>query len=80
MASGTCSASHPVRESEFWSIEFSTTTAVPEWGGQKVRMAREEDAYIDAAGQAQYLAGPQLELWLIRSDISPSASTSHIAR
>lgn len=70
----------PVRKSEFWSIEFSTTTAVSEWGGQKVRMAREEDAYIDADGQAQFLTGPQMELWLIRSDVSPSARTSHIAR
>lgn len=58
----------PVRKSEFWSVEFSTETPVPEWGGQKVRMMREEDAVIDRDGNAQFLAGPQMTLWLIRSD------------
>mgnify|MGYP005725448155 CR=1 FL=1 len=57
----------PVRKSEFWSIEFNSRTPVPEWGGQKVRMSREEDAYIDENGKAQYFAGPQKKLWLIRS-------------
>jgi hypothetical protein len=57
----------PVRAGEFWSIEFSTTTPVPEWGGRKVRMAREEDAWIDDSGAVHYMTGPQTELWLIRT-------------
>ena len=53
---------------EFWSVEFSTQTPVPEWGDQKVRMMREEDAVIDENGIARFLAGPQMTLWLIRSE------------
>ena len=55
----------PVRPTEFWSIEYSVTGAVPEWGGQRVTMAREEDAWVDADGRVRFLAGPQRELWLI---------------
>ena len=55
----------PVRPSEFWSIEYSVTGPVPEWGGQEVTMAREEDAWVDADGQVRFLVGPQPELWLI---------------
>ena len=57
----------PVRTREFWSIEFRTLTAVPEWGGQMVPMAREEDAWIDVNGKAHFISGPQQELWLIHS-------------
>ncbi len=55
----------PVRETEFWSIEYSVTAAVPEWGGQRVRMAREEDAWVSQDGVVRFMAGPQKELWLI---------------
>jgi hypothetical protein len=54
----------PVRLSEFWSIEYSVTAAVPEWGGQRVRMAREEDAWVSEEG-VRFMAGPQRELWVI---------------
>jgi len=57
----------PVRIREFWSIEFRTLHAIPEWDGQKVPMAREEDAWIDDDGDAHFLTGPQQELWLIHS-------------
>ena len=57
----------PVRPTEFWSIEYSVTTAVPEWGGQEVSMAREEDARVTEDGDVEYLTGPQEELWLIRT-------------
>ena len=30
----------------WFSIELQATTAVPEWGGQAVRMAQEEDAIV----------------------------------
>ena len=55
----------PVRPTEFWSIEYSVQGPVPEWGGQVVTMAREEDAWIDAEGKIHFLVGPQKELWLI---------------
>jgi hypothetical protein len=38
---------------------------VPEWDGEQVRMAREEDAWLDAQGGVRFLTGPQRELWLI---------------
>ena len=55
----------PVRETEFWSIEYSVTAAVSEWDGQRVRMAREEDAWVGQDGVVRFMAGPQKELWLI---------------
>src|SRR5690606_40349698 len=55
----------PVRPTEFWSIEYSVSGPVPEWGGQRVTMAREEDAWVDQDGKVRFLVGPQTELWLI---------------
>lgn len=55
----------PVRPTEFWSIEYSVQGPVPEWGGQVVTMAREEDAWIDEDGNVRFLVGPQSELWLV---------------
>ena len=60
-------ADKQVRIREFWSIEFRTLSAVPEWGGQMVPMAREEDAWIDDEGNVSFITGPQQELWLINS-------------
>jgi hypothetical protein len=57
----------PVRATEFWSIEFSATSTVPEWGGQSVRLGREEDAGVGEDGVVRFMTGPQAELWLIRS-------------
>ena len=51
---------------EWVSLEFATTTAVPEWGGAKVRMMREEDLIVREDGRVNYLSGPQRDLWLIR--------------
>jgi Xaa-Pro aminopeptidase len=62
----------PVRPTEFWSIEFSVTAAVPEWGGQRVRLGREEDAWVGADGRTRWMAGPQTELWLIRPPVTES--------
>jgi hypothetical protein len=55
----------PVKAREFWSIEFRTRSAIPEWEGQVVPMQREEDAWIDEDGNLSYLTGPQMELWLV---------------
>jgi len=51
---------------EWVSLEFATTTAVPEWGGAKVRMMREEDLIVREDGRVNYLSGPQRDLWIIR--------------
>ncbi|MFK7829554.1 MAG: M24 family metallopeptidase [Congregibacter sp.] len=61
-------AREPVRESEFWSIEFNVSGSVPEWGNQIVRIPREEDAVATPQDGARFLAGPQTELWVVRSE------------
>ena len=57
----------PVRSSEIWSVEFSVTGSIPEWDGQTVSLGREEDGYVDEDGDFHWLAGPQEELWTVRS-------------
>ena len=57
----------PVKTREFWSIEFRTLAAIPEWDGQLVPIQREEDAWIDDSGEVSFITGPQREFWLIRS-------------
>jgi Xaa-Pro aminopeptidase len=52
--------------SMWWSIELQTTTPVPEWGGQPVRMAQEEDAIIGADGKTRWALRRQDKLFLVR--------------
>jgi len=52
--------------SMWWSIELQATTPVPEWNGQAVRMAQEEDAIIGADGQIRWALRRQDKLFLIR--------------
>jgi Xaa-Pro aminopeptidase len=52
--------------STWWSIELQATTPVPEWGGQAVRMAQEEDAILGADGRARWALRRQDELFLVR--------------
>lgn len=56
----------PIQGGEWFSLEFRTRTAVPEWGGQLVSMSREEDMKIPTTGAPTFLAGPQTELWVVR--------------
>jgi hypothetical protein len=56
----------PIQGGEWFSLEFQTRTAVPEWGNQLVSMMREEDMKIPTSGPLAYLAGPQTELWVVR--------------
>lgn len=58
----------PVRSREIWSIEYSVSLDLPEWDGQRISMYREEDAWVDEKGAVRFFAGPQEELWLIRSE------------
>jgi Xaa-Pro aminopeptidase len=52
--------------SMWWSIELQATTPVPEWRGQAVRMAQEEDAIIGADGRIRWALRRQDRLWLVR--------------
>jgi hypothetical protein len=51
---------------EWFSVEFRTRTAVPEWGNQLVSMQREEDAITSKTAPLRYLVGPQTELWIVK--------------
>lgn len=50
----------------WYSIELQATSPVPEWGGQPVRMAQEEDAVIGADGKAVWAIRRQDRLFLVR--------------
>jgi hypothetical protein len=50
----------------WFSIELQATSPVPEWKGQRVRMALEEDMTIDASGQNAWALRRQTEFHLVR--------------
>jgi Xaa-Pro aminopeptidase len=52
--------------SMWFSIELQATTPVPEWGGQPVRMAQEEDAVIGADGKIRWAIKRQDKLFLVK--------------
>src|SRR3990172_817433 len=52
--------------SMWYSVELQATTPVPEWGGQPVRMAQEEDMVIGADGRARWALKRQDKLFLIK--------------
>jgi Xaa-Pro aminopeptidase len=52
--------------SMWFSIELQTTTPVPEWEGQRVRMAQEEDAIVDATGRIRWALKRQDRLFLVK--------------
>jgi Xaa-Pro aminopeptidase len=52
--------------SMWWSIELQATTPVPEWDGQHVRMAQEEDAIIGADGRIRWALRRQDRLFLVK--------------
>ena len=56
----------PVIPSMWFSIELQATTPVPEWGGQRVRMAQEEDAIVDASGRVRWALRRQDRLFLVK--------------
>ena len=53
--------------SMWFSVELQATTPVPEWGGQPVRMAQEEDMIVGHDGNARWALKRQDALFLIRS-------------
>jgi hypothetical protein len=56
----------PLRPNTWFSIELQATTPVPEWGGQPVRIALEEEALIDAAGARHWVLRRQGSFHLVR--------------
>jgi hypothetical protein len=52
--------------SMWYSIELQATTPVPEWGGQPVRMAQEEDMIIGADGKVRWALRRQDRLFLVK--------------
>jgi len=57
---------HRVIPGMWFSIELQATSAVPEWGGQRVWSAQEEDAIISQDGQIRWALRRQTEFHLVR--------------
>jgi len=55
----------PFREGSYTSIELNTSTPVPEWGGQKVTMMMEDDAYLTNEGM-KFFRPRQTAFYVIR--------------
>ncbi len=55
---------YPVVPDTAWSIELSAMVPIPEWGGQKVRIMLEEDAFFDGSS-VTYIDGRQTNLHII---------------
>jgi len=50
----------------WFSIELQATTPVPEWGGQDLEVALEEDAVLDEQGKMSWVLKRQTEFHLVR--------------
>jgi Xaa-Pro aminopeptidase len=50
----------------WFALELQATTPVPEWGGQRVRSAQEEDVIVAADGTVRFAFGRQTEFHLVR--------------
>ena len=57
---------HKVIPNQWFSIELQATTPVPEWGGQRVRSAQEEDMIVGADGVPRWALKRQTEFHLVR--------------
>jgi Xaa-Pro aminopeptidase len=55
----------PFREGSYTSIELNTSTPVPEWGGQKVTIMMEDDAYLTREGM-KWFRPRQTAFYLIK--------------
>jgi Xaa-Pro aminopeptidase len=52
--------------SMWYSIELQATTPVPEWNGQPVRSAQEEDVIVGGDGKVTWAYQRQTKFWLVR--------------
>jgi len=57
---------HRVISNMWFSSELQVTTPVPEWGGQAVRMAMEEDFFMGSDGKPRWVVGRQAKLHIVR--------------
>ncbi|EPX59858.1 hypothetical protein D187_002602 [Cystobacter fuscus DSM 2262] len=57
---------HRVMPSSWFSIELQVTSPVPEWDGQRVRSAQEEDVVLDAEGRVHWAHPRQTAFHLVR--------------
>ncbi|HJU67456.1 MAG TPA: M24 family metallopeptidase [Gemmatimonadaceae bacterium] len=57
---------HSVIPGMWFSIELQAASAVPEWGGQRVWSAQEEDAIISQDGKIRWALRRQTEFHLVR--------------
>ena len=64
-ASSGPSLEPPFREGSYTSIELNTSTSVPEWGGQKVTIMMEDDAYLAREGM-KWFRPRQTAFYVIR--------------
>ncbi|MEP7115958.1 MAG: M24 family metallopeptidase [Acidobacteriota bacterium] len=55
-----------VQPSMWFSMELQATTPIPEWGGQRVRMAQEEDVIVGADGRVRWALKRQDRLLLVK--------------
>lgn len=56
----------PVVANMWFSAELQVTSAVPEWGGQRIRIAQEEDFVIGADGRPRWVKARQDRFHLVR--------------
>jgi Xaa-Pro aminopeptidase len=56
----------PVIPGMWFSIELQATSPVPEWNGQQVRMAQEEDAIVAADGRVRWALKRQDKIFLVK--------------
>ncbi|MCI0433306.1 MAG: aminopeptidase P family protein [Gemmatimonadetes bacterium] len=54
-----------LRPNTWFSIELQATTPVPEWQGQPLRMAQEEEAWLDADGRRHWVLRRQEQLHIV---------------
>jgi hypothetical protein len=55
----------PLLPSTWFSIELQATTPVPEWGGQTVRSAQEEDVVLGDDGSVSWVLDRQTRYHLV---------------
>jgi hypothetical protein len=56
----------PLRPNTWYSTELQVSTPVPEWGGQAVRMALEEEVRLDETGARHWILNRQEQFHLVR--------------
>lgn len=59
----TAALAKTLRSGSYISIELSTSTAIPEWNGQKVTVMAEDDAYLTENGWVFFR--PHQESWYV---------------